>query len=73
MSHIHKRWGLLRRIVQPRAAAAAERSPDPADMGTAFGLDFSLADRRNGDEEAGSEPDDGPDAPLRRLFGAPAR
>lgn len=71
MSHIHKRWDLLRRIVQPRPTA--ERSPDPAEMGTAFGLDFSLADRRTGSDEAVPDPDESPDALLRRLFGAPAR
>jgi hypothetical protein len=71
MSHTHKRWNLLRRIAQPRPAA--ERSPDPAEMGTAFGLDFSLADLRTSSDETFPDVDEGPDAPLRRLFGAPAR
>lgn len=65
MSQIRKPWGLLRRMVPQRAA---QRLPDPADMGTAFGLDFCLSEREPGAEEAAGELIEGPDALLRRMF-----
>lgn len=69
MSHIHKPWELLRRIVPQRAAAP--RVPDPADMGTAFGLDFCLSDCDPGLDAPPPDLIEGPDALLRRLFSAP--
>lgn len=46
MSSVSKPWRLLRRVVPQRT----ERSqPDPADMGTAFGLDYCLSQSEPGD------------------------
>lgn len=70
MSQIHKPWGLLRRMVPQRSGA--ERLPDPADMGTAFGLDFCLSERAPGADDATGESVDGPDALLRRMYRTPA-
>ena len=70
MSHIRKPWELLRRIVPQRAAP--ERAPDPADMGTAFGLDFCLSDCDPGFDDPSRDAIEEPHALLRRLFSAPA-
>jgi hypothetical protein len=70
MSHTHKPWGLLRRIVPQRPVA--ERLPDPADMGTAFGLDFCLSDRGAAAGDGPTDVAEAPDALLRRLFRAPS-
>ena len=69
MSQIHKPWGLLRRMVPQRSA---ERLPDPADMGTAFGLDFCLSEREPAADDGSGELVEGPDALLRRMFGSPS-
>ena len=69
MSHIHKPWRLLRRIVPQRSA---ERLPDPADMGTAFGLDFCLSERDQSAEEASGDLIEGPEALLQRMYRTPA-
>ena len=69
MSQIHKPWGLLRKMVPQRSA---ERLPDPADMGTAFGLDFCLSEREPGTDDASGELIEGPEALLRRMFRTPA-
>ena len=69
MSQIHKPWGLLRRMVPKRAP---ERLPDPADMGTAFGLDFCLSERAPATDEGVGDVIEGPDALLRRMFRTPA-
>jgi hypothetical protein len=70
MSDTRKPWGLLRRIVPQRSI---ESVPDPGDMGTAFGLDFCLANLESG--TLGDPPDANelPDALLRRLFAPPSR
>ena len=65
MSQTRKPWGLLRRIVPQRST---ERAPDPADMGTAFGLDFCLANRDASLTDVVPDAIEGPDALLRRLF-----
>jgi hypothetical protein len=39
MSEMSKPWRVWRRLVRGRV----ERAPDPADMGTAFGLDYCLS------------------------------
>ena len=45
MSEIPKPWRLWRKVLtKPR-----EQAPDPADMGTAFGLDYCLS-QSDGDE-----------------------
>lgn len=69
MSQIHKPWGLLRRMVPQRSA---ERLPDPADMGTAFGLDFCLSERDANAEDSPGELIEGPEALLRRMYRTPA-
>lgn len=69
MSHPQKPWSLLRRIVPQRPA---ERVPDPADMGTAFGLDFCLSQREAEDGVTGTDLIEGPDKLFQRLFSAPA-
>ncbi len=69
MSQIHKPWGLLRRMVPRRRA---ERLPDPADMGTAFGLDFCLSERTPVADESSGDLIEEPDALLRRMFRSPA-
>jgi hypothetical protein len=69
MSQIRKPWGLLRRMVPQRSV---ERLPDPADMGTAFGLDFCLSERDPGADDVAGELIEGPDALLRRMFRTPA-
>jgi len=57
VSSISKPWRLLRRVVPQRT----ERSlPDPADMGTAFGLDYCLGQAEPGDV-TGLDPMDLPD------------
>jgi hypothetical protein len=62
-------WRLLRRLATGHAAA---RGVDPADMGTAFGLDFSLADSEPTCDAAAAERPDSDDpacglAPLYRA------
>ena len=53
-----------------RQSTSAARDPEPADFGTAFGLDMSLLP--HDDAGAESEPDAAPNAWLQRL-GLPAR
>jgi hypothetical protein len=50
----------------------AERLPDPADMGTAFGLDFCLSERAPVADEASADVIEEPDALLRRMYRTPS-
>ncbi|MBI3370101.1 MAG: hypothetical protein HY021_17065 [Burkholderiales bacterium] len=48
---------LIARLVRARRAA---RAPEPADLGTAFGLDFRLDEQREGAAEARPDGSAGP-------------
>ncbi len=61
-SETSRRWFGLR--------PAAERPPqdDPADLGTAFGLDLSLSEMPDDTAPAAASPMDGPDGWMQKMW-----